>query len=121
MAKTVNDVLTEWTARGYIAAEPSAADTAKYTSFINQGLQSICGYCKLPLDMTGLPDGLFYPWVEISYAIMQGGVFQQSSGVVTSVKEGDTTINFGTNENKAIAPKIDYSSTLNAFKRIWGV
>lgn len=118
MAKTVNDVLTEWTARGYIAANPSTTDTAKYTSFINQGLQSICSYCKLP-DMTGLPDGLFYPWVEISWSILKGGVFQQSSGTVKSVSEGDTSVTFNTDTNKATAPIIDYSTALNAFRRLW--
>lgn len=119
MAKTANDVLTEWTARGYIAASPSAVDTAKYTSFINQGLQSICAYCKLPQNMTGLPDGLFYPWIEISWSILKGGVFQQSSGTVKSVSEGDTSVTFNTDTNKATAPIIDYSSALNAFRRLW--
>lgn len=116
MAKTASDVLTEWTARGYVPANPSAADTSKYTSFINQAKSAICGYCNLPQNIVNFPDGLFYPWVEISYAIMHGGVFQQSSGTVKSVSEGDTSVTFNTDVNKATAPIVDYSAALNAYR-----
>ena len=119
MAVQVSDVLAEWTARGYIPASPTDADMKKYTSFINQAKSAICGYCKLPLNIVDFPDGLFYPWVEIGYAIFKGGVFQQSSGTVKSVSEGDTSVTFNTDTNKATAPIIDYSSALNAFRRLW--
>jgi hypothetical protein len=119
MAKTATDVLTEWGARGYYTGTPSTADTAKYTSFINQAKDSILSYCNLPLNIVNFPDGLFYSWVEISYAIMTGGVFEQSTGTVTSVKEGDTQINYSTNKNTATAPIIDYSQTLNRFRRLF--
>nr|WP_319488480.1 hypothetical protein [uncultured Caproiciproducens sp.] len=116
MAVLVSDVLKVWTDRGYVPADPSATDTAKYTSYINQAKDSICGYCRLPLAMTALPDGLLYPWAEIAYSIMKGGVFQQSSGSVKSVSEGDTSVTFNTDINKATAPTVDYSAALNAFR-----
>lgn len=119
MAKTVSDVLAEWTARGYIPASLSDADKAKYTSFINQAKSAICGYCNLPQNIVDFPDGLLYPWVEISYSIMHGGVFQQSSGTVKSVSEGDTSVTFNTDTNRAIAPIVDYSAALNAFRRLF--
>lgn len=116
MAVQVSNVLAEWTARGYIPAEPSDTDTAKYSSYINQAKSAICGYCNLPQNIVDFPDGLFYPWVEIGYAIFKGGVFQQSSGTVKSVSEGDTSVTFNTDVNKAIAPIVDYSAVLNAYR-----
>lgn len=124
MTKAVNDVLTVWTDRGYITAEPSSADTAKYTSYINQAKNAICGYCNLPMTLQGLPDGLLYPWAEISYAIMQGGVFSQISGAVSgaikSVQEGDTTVTFvgNTSANGTVVPRpvVDYSAALDRFR-----
>lgn len=113
MAKTANDVLKEWVLRGYITAPPSAPDAGKYKSFIEQAKQSMLAYCKLPLNAEELPDSLFYPWVEISYAIMNGGIFEQSSGTVKSIKEGDETVTYNNEKNKAIAPLIDYSDILN--------
>lgn len=116
--KAANDVLNEWVLRGYITAE-QAASPAKYLSYINQAKDSICGYCNLPLTMPGLPDGLFYPWVEISYSIMQGGVFQQSSGTVKSVSEGDTSVTFNTDVNRATAPIVDYSAALDRYRQLF--
>ncbi|MPM97171.1 hypothetical protein SDC9_144344 [bioreactor metagenome] len=116
MAKIAADILAEWEARGYCSASPVDSDMKKYTSFIGQGRQSILAYCNLPLTMTGLPDGLFYPWVEISYAIMTGSVFEQSSGMVKSIKEGDRSVTYNTEKNGAIAPMVDYSNILNRYR-----
>ena len=119
MSKTASDVLAEWVSRGYITSAQSTTDAAKYTSYINQGKTSILDYCNLPQNIVDFPDGLFYPWVEISYSIMQGGVFQQSSGAVKSVSEGDTSVVFNTDVNKATMPTVDYSATLNRFRRLF--
>lgn len=116
MSKTASDILAEWVLRGYAAAEESSE---KHLSYINQAKDAICGYCKLPMSIVALPDGLFYPWVEISYAIFKGGVFQQSSGTVKSVSEGDTSVTFNTDTNKAIAPIVDYSAALNCFRQLF--
>jgi hypothetical protein len=118
MAKTIANVISEWVDRGYVPAEPSADDTKKYTSFINQGKAAILDYCNLPQNIVNFPDGLFYPWVEISYSIMNGGVFQQANGVIKSISEGDTTIQYGSTVNQATMPIVDYSDTLNRYRRL---
>lgn len=116
MAKAASNVLSEWELRGYVTAEESPE---KHLSYINQAKDAICAYCNLPMSISALPDGLFYPWVEISYSIMQGGVFQQSSGTVKSVSEGDTSVTFNTDVNRAIAPIVDYSAALNRFRQLF--
>ena len=119
MGKTNSDVLTEWGKRGYYASPLSDSDKAKYLSFIDQGRQSILAYCHMPLTIDSLPDGLFYPWTEISYAIMTGGVFKQASGTVTKIKEGDSEIDYSTDKNNATVPMVDYSSILNRFRCLY--
>lgn len=118
MSKTANEVISEWLARGYVPADPATGDTAKYISFINQGKTAILDYCNLPQNIVNFPDGLFYPWVEISFSIMNGGVFQQANGTIKSISEGDTTIQYGTTANQATAPIVDYSATLNRYRRL---
>lgn len=118
MAKAANDVLAEWQLRGYITAEQAAAPGA-YLSYINQAHDAITAYCNLPTAMVGLPDGLFYPWVEIAFSVMNGGVFQQKDGTVTRVKEGDTEIMYSGGTNGATAPMIDYSQTLDSFRNLF--
>lgn len=115
MAKTANDVLAEWQLRGYITAELAATPGA-YLSYINQAHDAITAYCRLSPAMAGLPDGLFYPWVEIAYSVMNGGMFQQANGTVTRVKEGDTEIMYSGGKNGATVPVVDYSDTLDSFR-----
>lgn len=116
MAKAASDVLSEWVLRGYITAE-QAATPGKYLSYINQAKDAICAYCNLLMNIPTLPDGLFYPWVEISYNIMRGGVFQQSSGTVKSVQEGDTTVQYGS--GAVVSPVVDYSAALNRYRQLF--
>lgn len=116
MSKTSDDVLSIWGARGYYTGELSDPDRAKYESFIDQARQSICAYCGFPLTVVAFPDGLLYPWAEISYAIMTGGVFEQSNGTVTKIKEGDSETDYSAGINIAKAPIIDYSRILNRFR-----
>ncbi len=120
MAKTPADVLNEWVLRGYITAEQSTTDAAKYTSYINQAKGSILSYCNLPLNIQNFPDGLFYPWVEIAWATANGATFIEGSGAVKSVTEGDTTIAFdvGTTAVSGTKASVDYSSILNRYRRM---
>lgn len=116
MAVKNDDILMEWKARGYCTED---SDMGKCRSFIDQGRQSILAYCKMPLTVPELPNGLFYPWVEISYAIMSGGVFERASGVVKSIKEGDTSITYSTDKSDAFTPTVDYSQILNRYRRLF--
>lgn len=118
MAKTASEVIAEWVARSYITPAQALSDVTKYTSYINQAKTAILDYCNLPQNIASFPDGLFYPWVEISYSIMNGGVFNQANGVVKSISEGDTTVQFGTTANAATAPIVDYSESLNRYRRL---
>lgn len=92
-AKTAGDVLDELTARG-LAGENEAA--AK--SYISQAADEIRGYCGLP-EGSSLPAGLFYAWVEVSSRLIASGGSGAAAGVVagavSSITEGDTTIQFG--------------------------
>lgn len=119
MPKTADDVLTVWEQRGYCDALVSEGDKAKYQSFIDQARQSILTYCRLPEAMTALPDGLLYPWAEIGYAIMTGGVFEQANGTVKSIREGDTETVYNTDVNHATAPTVDYSAILNRYRNLY--
>ena len=116
MAKTSTDVINEWVLRGYITAEQST--NPKYLSFISQAKDAILSYCNIPLK-ADMPDGLFYPWVEIAHSTAQGFSAIQGSGEIKSVSEGDTTITYDvgvtTVTNNAM---VDYMSTLNTFRRI---
>ncbi|SHI25036.1 hypothetical protein SAMN02745823_03895, partial [Sporobacter termitidis DSM 10068] len=103
----------------YCSASPSVDNAAKYGSFIEQARVSILAYCHQPMGVMSFPDWMLMPWVEISYAIMNGGVFERSKGVVTSINEDDTAISFATDINKATMPTVDYSQILNHFRRLY--
>ena len=117
MSKLPNDVLKEWVLRGYITAE-QAKSPDKYISYINQAKESILGYCNIPLNAQ-MPDGLFYPWVEIAWSTAQGMTSVEGTGAIKSISEGDTTITYdvGTTviQNKTI---LDYTAILNRYRRI---
>jgi hypothetical protein len=51
-------------------------------------------YCTLPQNIQEVPDVLKYPWVEISTALMNNSTAALAAGTVTSVKDGDTQINY---------------------------
>lgn len=116
MPKTSTDVLNEWKLRGYITAEQSS--DSKYLSFIDQAKQSILAYCNIPLAAP-MPDGLFYPWVEISWATANGMTTMQGTGAIKSVSEGDTTVTYdvGTTVVKNDA-MISFASILNRYRRM---
>lgn len=125
MAKTANDVLNEWVLRGYITPEQSTTDTAKYMSYINQAKTDILTYCKLPLNIQEFPDGLFYVWAEIAWGLQRGGQLNSSTGdlKVTSVKEGDTTVQFGASGGigsmTSATATTGYADMLNRFRRLF--
>lgn len=94
MTRMDGDVLDELTARGLAGENEAAA-----RSYIGQAADAIRGYCGLP-EGASLPAGLFYAWVEVSARLIAaGGVSGAAAGVVagavSSITEGDTTIQFG--------------------------
>lgn len=117
MAKTEMDVLEEWKKRGYLPNE--TAEEGKCLSYIKQAKDSILSYCNLPLNIKGFPDGLFYPWVELSYSAYTGAA-DGSSGTVKSVTEGDTTVSFsdGSVSAGSIKGMADISAILNRYRRL---
>ena len=116
MSKTNHDVLNEWVLRGYITAEQSSEP--KYLSYINQAKDAILYYCNIPLK-ADMPNGLFYPWVEIAWNAAQGTTMVQGTGAVKSVSEGDTTVTYdvGTTVIKNNA-MLNYMSILDRFRRL---
>lgn len=119
MPKTPTEVMNEWALRGYISAEPSEKDSAKYLSYINQAKDIILSYCNIPL-VASMPDGLFYPWVEISWATVNGATLVQGSGAIKAVTEGDTKVEFdvGTTVVKGTATAVDYTAALRRYRRM---
>jgi hypothetical protein len=114
MSKTASDVLTEWGVRGYYTGTPSTADSAKYLSYIDQAKESICAFCNIPQQVISLFDGLFYPWVEISYLTMTGNMFEQATGKVSSISEGDTSVSYSNSGTDIVS--VDYSRILNRYR-----
>lgn len=116
MSKTNHDVLNEWVLRGYITAEQSSGE--KYQSYISQAKDAILSYCNIPLNAQ-MPDGLFYPWVEIAWNAAQGTTSLQGTGAVKSISEGDTTVTYdvGTKVIKHDA-MLGYTSILDRFRRL---
>lgn len=125
MPKTATDVLNLWVLRGYITAEQAAAKQDKYLSYIDQAKTDILTYCNLPLNIKNFPDGLFYVWTEIAWSLQQGGEFDSVTGdlTVTSVKEGDTTVQFGSSGGVGsltdATATASYSAALNRFRRLF--
>lgn len=93
MTRTDGDVLDELTARGLAGENEAAA-----RSYIGQAADAIRGYCGLP-EGASLPAGLFYAWTEVSARLIASGSTAAAaggaSGAVSSITEGDTTIQFG--------------------------
>nr|DAJ95976.1 MAG TPA: head to tail adaptor [Caudoviricetes sp.] len=114
MAKTVDDVLDEWITRGYITDKTEPNNT----SYILQAKDTILAYCNIPLA-ADMPDGLFYVWVELAYATLNSAVATQGTGIVKSIAEGDTTVQFETGAEQAdTKPPTDYRSILNRYRRM---
>lgn len=125
MPKTANDVLDLWVLRGYITAEQATEQQDKYLSYIEQAKTDILTYCNLPLNIKNFPDGLFYAWVEIAWGLQQGGEFDSATGnlVIKSVKEGDTSIEYGSSSGvgslTSATATANYSAALNRFRRLF--
>lgn len=125
MPKTANDVLDLWVLRGYITAEQATAGQNKYLSYIDQAKADILTYCRLPLNIKNFPDGLFYVWAEIAWGLQQGGEFNGITGdlTVTTVKEGDTTVQFGSAGGvgalTSATSTTSYVAALNRFRRLF--
>lgn len=119
MPKLPQDVTIEWVKRGYITQTQATENVNKYTSHIEQAKDSILAYCNIPLKAS-MPDGLFFAWVEISYATSKGATMIQGSGAIKSISEGDTTVTYdvGTTVVKGDAVSIDYTAILNRYRRL---
>lgn len=114
MAKTADDVLAEWVLRGYI----TDTDEPRYQSYIAQAKDAVLAYCNIPLRAP-IPDGLFYPWVEIAWGMSNGTVTVEGSGEIKSISEGDTSITFdvGTSVTKTTTT-VSYNAILNRYRRM---
>lgn len=125
MSKTANDVLDLWVLRGYITAEQATTGQDKYLSYIEQAKTDILTYCNLPLNIKNFPDGLFYVWAEIAWGLQRGGEFNSATGdlTVTTVKEGDTTVQFGgaggVGALTSATSTTSYAAALNRFRRLF--
>ena len=117
--KTANDVIQEWIKRGYVTSEQAQSNKDMYESYITQAKDSILSFCNIPLA-ANMPDGLFYPWVEIGYSFSQGGNMTSGGMAVKSISEGDTSITYGSAESGSVegSSAVDYTSILNRFRRL---
>ncbi|SDN15089.1 hypothetical protein [Acetanaerobacterium elongatum] len=115
MPKTEQDVFAEISRR--YGVEMMAQE--RYLSYICQVKEEILSYCNIPQGAT-MPDGLFYPWVELSYAAARQTQTVQGTGAVKSITEGDTTITYdvGTTVIKNSSGLLSYANILNRYRRM---
>ncbi len=115
MPKTAQDVFTEMQKR-YGVAE---TEQSRYESYIEQAKQEIFTYCNIP-EKAAMPDGLYYPWVELSHAASRQAQTIQGTGAIKSISEGDTTVTYdvGTTVVKSDAGLLSYATILNRFRRM---
>ncbi|MFV0552268.1 MAG: hypothetical protein ACK5L6_10175 [Anaerorhabdus sp.] len=74
----------------------TAIDTELYTSYLIQIHHSFMTYMGRPI-IARLPDGLFYDWIEATILYMEKMELKESiqtSGLVSSITEGDEKIDF---------------------------
>ena len=95
MAVLASDVLA--IIKGRPATIPDDFADAVIQSYIDEAKPIMLEYCTLPQNIQEVPDVLKYPWVEIATTLMNNSAVQSSAagaGAVTSVKDGDTQVNF---------------------------
>ena len=68
-------------------------------------------YCTLPQNIQEVPDVLKYPWAEIATTLMNGAA-ALTTGTVTSVHEGDSSMSIGSKKT-AQAQLLDNVSANN--------
>ena len=73
---------------------PAGLGDTAVQSYIDEAKPIMLEYCTLPQNIQEVPDVLKYPWVEISTALMNNSTAALATGTVTSVKDGDTQINY---------------------------
>ncbi len=115
MSKTAQDIFAEMQKRYGIAE----TEQSRYESYIEQAKQEIFAYCNIP-EKADMPDGLFYPWVELSYTAAKQAQTIQGTGAIKSISEGDTTVTYdvGTTVVKSDAALLSYASILNRYRRM---
>jgi hypothetical protein len=73
---------------------PAGLDDAAIQSYIDEAKPIMLEYCTLPQNIQEIPDVLKYPWVEIATVLMNGSQ-AETGGAVTSVRDGDQSVQFG--------------------------
>ena len=86
------------------------SDTA-IQSYIDEAKPIMLEYCTLPQNIQEVPDVLKYPWAEIATTLMNGAA-ALTTGTVTSVHEGDSSMSIGSKKT-AQAQLLDNVSANN--------
>lgn len=73
---------------------PAGLEDAAIQSYIDEAKPIMLEYCTLPQNIQEVPDVLKYPWVEIATSLMNGAA-ALTTGTVTSVHEGDSSMSIG--------------------------
>lgn len=80
-------------------------------SYIDEAKPIMLEYCTLPQNVQNVPDALKYPWIEIATTLMNGAA-ALTTGTVTQLKEGDSTVTIGSKKT-AQAELLDSLSVNN--------
>lgn len=109
MAVTASDVLAVIQSRPQTI--PAGLEDAAIQSYIDEAKPIMLEYCTLPQNIQEVPDVLKYPWVEIATVLMNNGTAESyatsssnsAPGVIKSISDGDTSIQFGGASSSASA------------------
>jgi hypothetical protein len=92
MAVLASDILKVIKSRP--ATIPDGFSDVAIQSYIDEAKPIMLEYCTLPQNVQNVPDVLKYPWVEIATTLMNGAA-ALTTGTVTQLKEGDSTMTIG--------------------------
>ena len=109
MAVQASDVLAVIKSRP--ATIPDGYSDTAIQSYIDEAKPIMLEYCTLPQNIQEVPDVLKYPWAEIATTLMNGAA-ALTTGTVTSVHEGDSSMSIGSKKT-AQAQLLDNVSANN--------
>lgn len=92
MAIQASDILAVMNSRP--TTIPDGFSDVAIQSYIDEAKPIMLEYCTLPQNIQSVPDVLKYPWVEIATTLMNGTT-ALTTGAVTQLKEGDSTMSIG--------------------------
>jgi len=96
---------------------PTGTSEMIVISYITQANLAIKAYCNIP-EKAPMPDGLFFTWVDVATELCSAAT-RTSKGVISAIKEGDTTIEYQSVPDHMISSVLDaYRSTLNRYRRL---